>query len=543
MSSISKVKSSPDLAILEKFRSFAFINDDFEKESFSTALKNVLVTKFYSFENLSFLCYVIDIISKFPKNLVFFKNSLIEKCHVVIKSENDKPDGKSLIALDRALGYLRENHNFLLRRNKTLFEKWKSYGFKEALFYKYPEFSQFLLDSSLASQIKVTKDEIQEIANEPAILIEGKWTRFSDLKKRFDYKFSPKFKETFLYDKQSDEVFTYLDTKKGLVKHHPYLNALDPVGKISSSEYQAILKKSHQFERDFDKPKRNYKYILQIVTSKMPPGKSSLSKSNLFDFLLRPRHPYFRLIDPDTKNVHIIGYGFWNWKDKMGFFGPLVTDQGRFRSPDIWEYRNCSKRIVTNIPLNKEEMKRFTYFCKKFVNDDINFGKNLAFNFMNHNCTSFVKEAVKYSFSKQIITNASLDEIICEISPNILRKLAVFLKSSVVSIKEKFISFFPDFVKKVDSFLFALIDKIKNVVIAFFVSFLASFLGGIRGKNGRKIKDPEKEEVISPPLLSPVNWFRYSLFKFDLPGKIQIWQMKQKSTFVCDNPLKLTISP
>ena len=436
-----------DIILLEKTNHYSLGNGKIEKDNFATKFRKFVDRKYYTDSIIKIINYLLEKITSFSYNFEMKRVIITLGDKIVLRFSNEKSVKKILLLLDRSLAFLRDKNSFLILENDHLLKKWKKYGLKEEFFYKYPEFSMFLMDSTLALQMKITKDEIKEKSNQPAILVEGKLTKFSDLKNRFDFKYSTKFKEVFVYEKATNEVYTYLDTREGLVKHHPYLNALSPVSKLSRSEYNILLKKAHSFERNYVGKKSDYNGILQIVSSKLEEKNSLFNKSNFFDFLFTPKHPFLRLIDPDTKNVYVIGY--WIWFCKKRSIGPLTTERGRFRSPDIWEYKDSTQKLVTNIALNKDEMKRIIYFCKKYVNDDINFGRSIAFNIMNQNCTSFIKSAVRYSLKEDIITNSSLSEMIYEIAPTFLRKVGVSLQQNLYSIQNKTVDVFPSIIKNV----------------------------------------------------------------------------------------------
>ena len=441
-----------------------------------------------------------------------------------------------MLILDRSLSQIKLTHSFVLKENRDLFEKWKSYGFQENLFYKYTNFSDFMMRSTLASQMKITLDGIKVIDREPAILVDGNWTKFSVIEKRFSYKYSDHYRESFIYEKKTNEVFSYLPNAKGLQKFHPYLNAFEPVGKLTDAEYKIALSTAQKFEREYKNEKQEYRNVLQIVTSKEF-DKSNVFKNSNFSEFTRMQHPYIRFIDGESKKVYVMGYNL-GFKARLNI---LKTFFGKFRSLDIWEYKRCEKKIVTNIALTDIEKDRFFSFCKKFINDDINFGRKIAFHYLKQNCTSFVKNAIEYSLKEKIVTDLYIHDLIYYLAPNILRNFGSFIKNSVVSIKNMSFSIFPKVINNKLNFLIGKIQEVFNSAIAFFLSIIASFLGAFSGNGARKLKNPDSNQKFYPPLSQLFNWFNYSNYKIDLPTQLVFWQLKQKSTKSLDSPKLLTI--
>ncbi|NGX56589.1 MAG: hypothetical protein K1060chlam5_00832 [Candidatus Anoxychlamydiales bacterium] len=440
---------------------------------------------------------------------------------------------KDILLLDRLVEKISKVYRFQIKKNKELFKKWKLYGFDSSIFYKYPKFSDFLFNSNLAAQVKVTNDLIKIIENEPAILVEGKYEKFSDIEKRFGYKYSYEFHEIFVYEKDTNEVFTYLDTKMGLVQHHPYVSCFKPISKISNDEYIKLLDLGKTFNRKSSNLEK--KHVLQIVTSNI--DKDEKNSYNITKFL-KSKHPYFRLIDSD-KNVYIIGYG--NWIDSK-IYSFSNTTRGRFRSPDIWEYKRCEKKFVTNIAIDEEEAKRFKYFCIKYMNDDLNFGRRIAFNFFDQNCTSFVRNALKYSLDFKLDSQASLFEIITFIVPDIIANTYKNIESKTKLLLRKTAVITPSIVKTLSKYVYFVIEKIIKLTFTFFVSSITFLLGAYNSKKGRVIKNPDKVENFLPPLSSITDWVTYSRYKIDAPAKLQYLQKQMHTTKKYKKPLKLAIT-
>ncbi|GAB5411808.1 MAG: hypothetical protein ChlgKO_09220 [Chlamydiales bacterium] len=268
------------------------------------------------------------------------------------------------------------------------YNKWKRYGFPLKLFYSHPEFSHFVLSSPLGSQMKVTGDTFSQIDGDPAILVEGEWTAFAQIAKRFSVQYSPRYRQKFLVEKSSGKVFTYVGGQ-GLIEHHPYKAAV-ALKKISQEEYT----KSRELAQSFDG--RDEEAILQIVTTQSP-GKSPYFSA---------RHLYLRLIDRD-RNCYSIGFGY---DDPIRV--PLKSGRGLVRSPDFWEYKRAKARAITNIPISKSGVSRLLNFVKKCQSSE-----SYAFHILHHNCATFTQAAVKYATGLNIPTRVRLKDLFRKFLP------------------------------------------------------------------------------------------------------------------------------
>ncbi|KKK49209.1 hypothetical protein LCGC14_3137350, partial [marine sediment metagenome] len=164
--SITAIKSNTQLALQSK--SFSLKEDKLVQDDFKTRLKKRFNFGYSKNEALKIVNYVLEKIQLSLRNqemkrpIILLGNRVIK---LFAKSSSIK---RALIILDRSLTQIKLHKNFILKENSVFFEKWKSYGFQEDIFYKYPNFSDFMLRSTLASQMKITSDGIKIIDNEPA---------------------------------------------------------------------------------------------------------------------------------------------------------------------------------------------------------------------------------------------------------------------------------------------------------------------------------------------------------------------------------------
>lgn len=361
----------------------------------------------------------------------------------------------------------------LLSRNLN---RWKRYGFPLEIYFSHSEFAHFLLSSLLGSQMKVTNDPICIIEGEPAILVEGEWTPFPKLQKRFSVHHDKRYRQKFLVENNSGEVFTYLGGGQGLTKHHPYKSHL-ALKEVSKEEYVRLCKLAKRFNG------RDEEAVLQVVTT------SGEGEHPFFS----PRHIYLRLIDSDRK-MHVVGFGY---DDPVRI--PLKAGKGLLRSPDFWEYKRAEKRAITNIPISNEGVKRFLHFVTHCLKSD-----SYAYHVLHHNCSNFAREAVFYSTGLKIPTQV---------------RLKSFLRT-----------FIPKFLHLPFKIFLHVFGAIGSAVIA----LISLLLGEGVGPKARKFGCLKKKERFCSPVTNVDYWLNFSSLGWHDPLATMDWQQTQASTEVVE---------
>jgi len=425
-----------------------------------------------------------------------------------------------------------------------LLDKWKRNGYKEEIFRKYPEFVQFLFDSNMISQMKVTRDDIKEVNGHPCILVEGKWTSWSDMKDRFEFEKSPKFGEIFILDKKTRDVYTYLGNGNGLQQYHPYLTQkLTPIEHLSDEEYDKVLKSAQLFDPGTNSDKKTF--IIQIVSSYVKG-----SNTNAMELLRNRKHPYLRVVigkdNPDlgTKKGDVFGIGF-GWEKKVTI--PLISSHGQFRTPDVWEYMPCDEKVVTNIPVTQESARALFEFTARYHKDHLNLGQEIGFHLGKHNCSVYVKNAL-LAAGIDVPTEISVSALIEKISPDWVQCLLNGLRSAhqkVRALRKGALNLLPACISNTFN---CVIENIKAIVSKCFKAAGACLLFPIRallgdglGKEGREFNAKDEEAVVKPALQDPESIVK--VYHIHLPGLLQEWQRNQKSTVVTKKPVKLAIVP
>ena len=197
-------------------------NGTFEK----CTVKEKLQRFFYSdHENEQILKITSFVQDKLPKAKGEERQQYLQFAAALIKHE---PDHKIIRIFDREIVKYRPQVVFEQTENQAALQKWLRNGLPPAIYQKHSDFCRFLESSGLLSQMKVTRDTVKEIDGEPALIVQGKWMKWPDLKDQFEAVYSKRYRETFIVHKQTYEVYTYLDNGRGLQPHHPYLTEQNP---------------------------------------------------------------------------------------------------------------------------------------------------------------------------------------------------------------------------------------------------------------------------------------------------------------------------
>lgn len=476
----------------------------------------------------------------------------------VKRYQTTKQGSKISKAFDRIVAPLRPETNFVHKDNQAGLSKWQRYSQDPALYQKHPEFCNFMETSGLLSQVKVTRDSFQEIDGEAAIKVNGDYMKWTEFKSQFKAVYSERYQETFILSKATSEVYTYLDTGKGLQLHHPYLSDRDPMCKLSDEDYAKVLEVARkavrpgeenltQEERDQLNDKRTF--VLQLVTSHVKGP-----KTRFHELIQNSKHPYLRLIigrdNPDhgTKkgDVHEVGYG---WKNKV-VNTPLIAAQGQFRSPDVWEYMNCEERVVTNYAVTPEEALNFGNYVTEYHRSEINLGNPIGFHLFKQNCSTFVRAGMAAA-NITVPTETTLKDLWHDVMPLWMVKTNAFIKEEAYKssiLARHCIKLIPDCIKnplkraveKVTAFG----RKVLEALSALIFIPLKLALGDASGTGGRAFVQKDEETTnVEPNLKSFRRWFMLSSYPINLPGILQRWQRKQPSTVIYKNPVRFTIVP
>jgi hypothetical protein len=474
----------------------------------------------------------------------------------VFKHAGLKAASEEIRALDLALNTFRPRPTTVHPENTKRLERWERYGFPRHVFFDHPELVDFILSSPLGSQIKVCRQKLELIHGQPYINCDGALVPYQQILARFEVKYAPQFSESFLVDKVTHRVYTYLDNGRGLQAHHPYLDLNPaPFSNLSEPEYQRTLEVAQRFVRpgeeglsDEERQQRNSKrsFVLQIVSSKV----KGLNW-NASELLSNRKHPWTRLILGQdnaalrSKKGDVFELGF-GWESPVIL--PAVVSSGRFRNQDTWNYKACDKRYVTNIAISREEAENIYHKGMELHADHVNLGVKIGFKLNSQNCTSF-PDLLCRTIGIPIETKQTIDKVIARISPDWIKAAASWTTARYRKLKARVSPLFnplPSAIRKPLQYARKAVlytaKKITGVVAALGLTVPALLLGGAFGVPARAFED-EREGSLEPLIRRPWDWLRFNTYSLRLPGILQEWQLKQASTVEYHRPTELSIVP
>lgn len=518
---------------LPKKESHSFISS--HSDTKNTEMNQLIARCFSEQQSEKVYQYANQILKKHPNV------STIDLSERLIQAfKKDRSFNLSLRHFDFELGALKMEKNensdstFVLIDNKIRLKKWESYGLDSHLFYKNKEFIDFFFDSYLGSQMKMTKiPHLREINGEPALLIEGEWKEANTILKEFEVRFIPTYKEKLIFKKQTNQVYTYTDTAQGLVPFHPYQKGLKtPISKINFQDYKKTLESAQKFVRETDleladdqiKSKRTC--ILQIVSSHIHEDKHYSFLTRNFFNLFNRKHPWIRLIEFDqtTKEASVYAIGF-GWEEKV--FLPFKTILGRFRSIDPWEYQ-AAERVVTNIAITPEELKKLQEFPEQFIKND----RPVGFNLLTQNCSVGVRTGIAAATGILVPTEISHSSLFMRLTPDFFSKSINKINAIRKDVKFLISRVTPVFTQKGYSLLSKTILKCYQAIIAFRLTLIGTLMGSAYASSDKGADLENPTQNLKPSTHRLRYWFDLSLHKAHLPGILQEWQLKQPSTIV-----------
>ncbi|MBS0625303.1 MAG: hypothetical protein JSS32_04565 [Verrucomicrobia bacterium] len=459
---------------------------------------------------------------------------------LIERYKGERTTGPIFREFDRALAPYRARLEYHFPENAKEFAKWQKGRLNEQVFQEFPHFVQFLKDSKILNQIKASRDQIQIIEREPAILVEERWVKKEQIYTRFKIEHSEKFNQTFLMEKSTGRVFTYLDNGRGLQPHHPALTPFDrPISVLQPDDYQKIKACAEKFQRTDDpSPEAERPHVIQIVSSKVKGP-----NTNLHNLAFNAKHPWFRTIENLGDKAEVYDVGFYGEHSAL----PLTSSSGSFRSPDSWEFLPAEERVVTNIPVSQDELNRFKAYVRLYHNESQNLGRPIGFSFDKNNCTAFVKTALEI-INIDVPTKLHLHEAVWEFMPDSVQRALTSVgeswKSAKQAIKRNCNCKFVLITFKVCEKVWQAVKAALKTIIAFFLNPIRACLGSASGRRAIQFRAHNDEPAeAAPPLWNWKNYFSLASYNFHLPGKLQRWQREQPSTFVVQDPIRLTIVP
>ncbi|MCB1136874.1 MAG: hypothetical protein KDK78_11450, partial [Chlamydiia bacterium] len=462
----------------------------------------------------------------------------------------ERIDRLAVRAQGRVLQAPAEGVHYNQPANRSAFEKWIKRGFPPEIFRDYPEFCAMLERPHQDTVIHKIGETLRWQDGTGYVRVDGDWTSIEDFQQRFQCAHSRKYAETFVVDRQTEEVYSYLGAR-GFTAFHPYeFKELKPLLYINADEVASVQELGRRFKRPAgarstrDQP---LPFVLQVVSSYIGSESDPLGLTEGFQKVFRrPKHPWLRLVTPEGA-VHCVGY---NWEEPVGL-RPARNERGRLRSPDRWEFLPCDERVVTNIGLTMEEAGDFFRLVEDYQEaihaEDVS---SPAFNLLRQNCSVFVKAMLYQLLHIEVDTEATLHETIHAIRPLFPKQLQV--GSEEEASKDRACGWPSIFYYTPIPLAYDLAKETVGVGLgvvrgARTVGLNALFLplmGGFRGPTGTRLLPAAEagDGDLPPPACTLFGWFSQDTSSINLPAKVQLWQHGQiGATQVIERPQRVYV--
>ena len=431
---------------------------------------------------------------------------------------------------------IHKNNQYKIAKNIDDFARWKRWGFDHKLFSDHYDFARFLLDTPLGSQMKLFADRgiIKMIDDEPAIQIDGEWTKFSDFRNRFKVDSYNGEKVLVRSDDspKSGLVYTFLDNGKGFQDHHPYLTDRSvAVAHLTDDEFQRTMETAQKFYDDAEYSK-DFPHIVQIVSSEIDG-----MNTNFSNLILKPKHPWIRIILGKDMNGFKKGDVFdggFGWTKKANL--PGVASTGRFRLMDLWNYQPAKRRVVTNVPISDETLLELKAEILKHQRESIQLGRQLGFNLFRHNCTSFINRVGGIIPDLNMQTRIELKDLLHKVSPSWLQSIGTFATTSyrkAHDFGDRVTGALPAFIRIPARAIDRFVRRIFDFLFALPINLFTYVTGGMLGEKRRGFEEPVGPQKVRTSLKD---------FYYYVPGILQEWQKQQKSTVIFENPKTFAVA-
>jgi hypothetical protein len=428
------------------------------------------------------------------------------------------------------------NRQYKIAKNVDDFSRWKRWGFDPTLFSEHYDFARFLLDTPLGSQMKLFahRDPIKMVKGEPAILVDGVLTRFSVFSKIFVVDTYGGEKMLVRKDEsmKSGLVYTFLGNGMGLQRHHPY-HADRPivVDKLTKDEFKSTMDIAQHFYED-PEFSRNFPHVLQIVSSELE-GKDT----NFSNLLLKPKHPWVRIIIGTDRNGFEKGDVFdggFGWVKKSTL--PGIASTGRFRCLDVWNYQSAKNRVVTNIPISDETLEALKKEILTHQLESIELGREMGFNLFRHNCTSFIDRVGNIVPGLEMEARVELKELLYRVSPNWMQSIGNTVVTAYEKLKDigrKISNSLPKCIGAPARAVTHVVRRVFDFLVALPLNIFTYLTGGMLGQKKRGFEAPVEPQGVRTSLKD---------FYYFIPGVLQNWQKRQKSTVIFAKPTTLAVA-
>jgi hypothetical protein len=415
-------------------------------------------------------------------------------------------------------GQIESLKEMVKKHDPASFNRWSvKCGLDPELFFEHPDFANFILTAFIHKSFEYFGKKQINNGGQVGLLVEGKFTPWEDLSKRFVVE------EGKIFSTDTGVKKRWIFLSEGLVCHDPY-NWKMPV---------PIMKLEIPPGR----------YLLQVVTSHIKPENQGLI-DRVTDGAM---HSWFRIITPDG---NVYSFGMLHDRKDINLLQPMSSIKSKMSCPDVFE-AYAEKRIETTIPIEGEHVFKIGEIIKKYSRDE-----NVQFHYLKANCTSFLQEVLTASGVGGIPnTKMTISRVIEKfIFPKAVRRIMKSIWTHT------FAHITPSFVAKGFS---SLVNGITALIVFPFISLLGGWFKTQKGtprqeaqntasraqpqEDSARSTSSEQELFISlftqdkwdkeadslvTPLVRPLynhlgDVFNPDILSLDMPSRIAKWQLAQ----------------
>lgn len=401
--------------------------------------------------------------------------------------------------------------------NNVLIDRWNKLGFSEEAFWSSPDLVDFVFKCHLHRHIThpyyrhtismqqcLTKREGQvALVKEPHLLLSGRQTSWSEIRKKIHID-----SDSRLYSKENGQRTRWIYLDQGLTQMN---------------------------DDNFEQPQRLRKLDSAPMRSQVQVITTHAHKQDwvLIDRLLKgTRHSFFRIIPgegfserhPEARltsgEVYSFGWGTI-WRD-FSFFSPLSTLQGRWFSPDDFEFLK-QDQCVTPIDVTDEQIIKLMEIIQRRSKEE------RPFHFITANCCGITAEVLNQASILDLCTKNNMSYLGYKLFiPKSLRYYIDQIAGGLRCVT-------PDIVAKGIQHVAAFV---QSALFAPIFTLLGAWRSTISYEDEEEGNDIAHQNMVrasnrAKALFSNVfDLFRPSKMEFDLTKNIYKWQKKRPGTYL-----------
>ncbi len=444
--------------------------------------------------------------------------------------------------------------------DERLEKKWEKLGFPPSVLEYHMDCAHFLIKSGLGFAIAGYRETTDGNANihdlkldidgHPMIKMEGRFVRWETIKKELEFDPLSDQVKSRGYPGHLVQTWNYFHPQ-GLMRRDRFdYDKAYPTYQLCQDEYDRLIAHSQKFyetNRELD-PGIPKDCVVQFFTS---PKRQGIPDHPLCDNLFKgyPVHIGIRLITAD-KQVYSFGYQMLFEEQEFvhsDYFSTfLTTALAKVTMRDYEEFRPYEERVVTSVPLSSERSQNVLNLLNTLNQ------KQLRFQFMRQNCTSFMQEVMQ-CVGHQVNIRTTGGRVLADLLPNLNQfPLIGPLVAKIEDVARRTWEALPKFIthslKTCRKIVFYLPEKLGTVL----VNLLALKMGAAKktapleeGTEDEELYDKKGLQNFSNVIRSWMDIFKDETSAVNHSKFFLEWQKQQRSTFIAPKSSvpKLTILP